>query len=175
MRKPRPDSKLKNLPAKQQDELRVFLQTHTLEDTVPFVKSELDISTSEAALSKFRDWYDLTHELSDSAELADAVKELLSNKALKLDPETVSQAAQICFENRALKRDDGKLFVALRQSRQYDQRLRQFNEALKLDREKFEEQKSKNARAADSLKAVVAKGGIAPETLERIEEALKLL
>jgi hypothetical protein len=52
------------------------------------------------------------------------------------------------------------------------------NAELTLAREKFEDQKRRNAEAAEKLKAALTArpdGGIAPETRARIEEALNLL
>jgi len=138
MRKPHPQSKLKTLDAKAQERIRELLNENTLATAVELVKEKFAVATSQTALSNFRTWYDLCHEISDSAELAEAVKELLSDKKLKLAPETVSQAAQIVFENRALKRDDGNLFVALRVARQNDKRLEQNERKLKLEIEKFQ-------------------------------------
>jgi len=44
-----------------------------------------------------------------------------------------------------------------------------------LARQRFEEQKRRNAQAAETLSAVAASGGISPETLKKIEEAIALL
>jgi len=51
------------------------------------------------------------------------------------------------------------------------------NEALRLDRERFEEQKRRNAEARAKLSEAVAqsKGGITSETLSKITEAINLL
>jgi hypothetical protein len=46
---------------------------------------------------------------------------------------------------------------------------------IALAREKWEEQKRRNAEAAAKLSAVAAQGGISPENLKRIEEAIALL
>ena len=48
-------------------------------------------------------------------------------------------------------------------------------DALSLMREKFEAQERRNASAREKLAAVASKGGIAPETLAQIEEAVSLL
>lgn len=57
------------------------------------------------------------------------------------------------------------------QRRTADQR----DEALRLEREKFEEIKRRNAEARNKLEAVAREGGLSPETLRQIEEAAKLL
>lgn len=57
------------------------------------------------------------------------------------------------------------------QRRNADQR----DEALRLERDKFEEQKRRNAEARNKLEAVARDGGLSPETLREIEEAAKLL
>lgn len=54
-------------------------------------------------------------------------------------------------------------------------RAEQAEQALRLEREKWEEQKRRNAEAREKLAAVAAGGGISPETLARIEEAIGLL
>lgn len=57
------------------------------------------------------------------------------------------------------------------QRRTADQR----DEQIRLEREKFEEQKRRNAEAKQTLESVAKTGGLSEETLKRIEEAVKLL
>lgn len=51
----------------------------------------------------------------------------------------------------------------------------QRDDILQLDREKFEEQRRRNAEARKTLEGVVRDGGLSPETLAKMEQAVKLL
>jgi hypothetical protein len=102
-------------------------------------------------------------------ELEFSWTQLAMESAMRGDMDAGSRylAMAMKLRNSALEREK------LRLKQEAEKRER---EALSLMREKFESQERRNAEARAKLNAVVAsKGGIAPETLAQIEEAVSLL
>lgn len=69
-------------------------------------------------------------------------------------------------------RDDIRTGMELKLKEQAEARAQA---SLQLDREKFEEQKRRNAQAREKLEEVVSKGGLSDETIRKIEETMGLL
>lgn len=125
----------------------------------------------ESAVDRDREAVEQSMRLADSlgGSASDKLKSILAGKLYPLlagigNPEEI---AAIVPALRAVT-DAEKLDL---QRRTADQR----DEALRLEREKFEEIKRRNAEARNKLEAVAREGGLSPETLRQIEEAAKLL
>lgn len=151
MKKPRGDSKLKTLPKADQAKLAAWLDQETQSAVVKRVQKELGIATSPAALTDFYQWFHLTAQLQEAASFADQLKaDLKSLPGLKLNDDTLSKAAQVAFELQALKTKDSKLFIGLR-------RVRQNQEQLAFERDRFEFDASRAALAAlPALRAIAS-------------------
>lgn len=125
----------------------------------------------ESTVDRDREAVEQSMRLADSlgGSASDKLKGILAGKLYPLlagigNPEEI---AAIVPALRAVT-DAEKLDL---QRRTADQR----DEALRLEREKFEEIKRRNAEARNKLEAVAREGGLSPETLRQIEEAAKLL
>lgn len=172
-RKPRTDSRLKTLPPGVQEKLFALLRTTTYRKAVPVVAKEFGVQTSVGALSDFFGWYPLSRQLEQAANFAEQLE-----KVAKADPqlvgksEEISRFAQIAFEARAVETQDAELFIALRKGRHKDAELalRAENQALRL--RQYEE---KMASLRATLEKAKNRGGVSPDTLQLIEEQLKLL
>jgi hypothetical protein len=177
--KPRSDSKLKNLPEEQQAQLADWLLSG-----VPYhaakamVQKEFGVSTGIAALHDFYETVcgpELIARRHRAVTTADQVAEEAAHSPGRFDAATIDALKQKAFELAINPGADPSavksLFALVLKARSQDLDERNLN----LAREKFEEQKARNAQAAEALKQVVAKGGIAQETIAQIEEALKLL
>lgn len=173
MKKHRSDSVLWSLSDDLQDQI-YELRTCSLRDLVKKCAEEFGVSTSLASLST---WLREKHTEKqaaarlDAARFADSVE---ADAAGKVDAAVRAQLGQLAFD-AAMTQDVKMMRTAyglLLDSRRVDNDA----ESVSLLRAKFEDQKARNAQAADALKATLAsKGGITPETRAKIEEALNLL
>lgn len=173
MKKQRSDAKLKSLPAEQQAVLFQLLQQKSLEEARGRIAKDLGIQTSVRALSEFFAWYPLSRRLEQAATFADQLKAQLASlpqwqgRAAELE-----QLAQIAFETQAVQEQDPELFIALKKRRQKDAEIALSSRKHDLALRQYEE---KIAAARASLEKARSKGGLSKETLQLIEEQLRLL
>lgn len=173
MRKHRSDSKLWNLDEDVQRQI-YDLRSCSLRDLVAKCESEFGFQTSLASLST---WLREKHVEMCAEARADAVRfadSVESDAAGKVDAAVQAQLGQLAFD-AAMTKDPQLLRTAygLLMERQ---RVGNDAASLQLMRDKYEDQKARNAQAAEALKnAIAAKGGITAETRAKIEEALNLL
>jgi hypothetical protein len=173
MRKHRSDSKLWNLDEDVQRQI-YELRSCGLREIIAKCESEFGFKTSLASLST---WLREKHVEMCAEARADAIRfadSVESDAAGKVDAAVQAQLGQLAFD-AAMTKDPQLLRTA------YGlllERQRVGNDAgsLQLMRDKYEDQKSRNAQAAEALKSAIStKGGITPETRAKIEEALNLL
>jgi len=173
MRKHRSDSTLWNLDEDVQRQI-YELRSISLRDLVKACAEKFDTPTSIASLSV---WLREKHvemcaeSRAAAIQFADSVE---GDAAGKVDKAVQAQLGQMAFD-AAMTKDPQLLRTAygLLLDRQ---RVDNDSGTLKLLRDKFEDQKARNAQAADALKSALGgKGGITPETRAKIEEALNLL
>jgi hypothetical protein len=88
-RKPRADAKLKNLPTAKQAAIAEYAGTHTLSQTVEWLRSE-NLETSNCALSIFLSWYLMPQRLAENS-----AKEIIT-RLVRLN----SPAAQSVFSGK---------------------------------------------------------------------------
>lgn len=149
------------LPGVNAENIRKYRQTiHYKEWLADEARVESEKLVAEQAMR-------LAEAIGGSA--SEKVKSILASKIFQVMP-AMSDPDNI-----------GKLISAVRsiteaerlelQRRQADQR----DSALMLEREKFEEQKRRNAEARDKLETIKERGGISAETLKEIESAIGLL
>lgn len=161
---------------------------------IDWASKEFDIRTCgrDAYYKALKFWRDDEHEmqlklrLQDRAAIDRELKVVGSPDASKIAAVLGNDvaAARIRGDNVALDRSL-RLYRAVASIVKDSEELRlktqaeeRSNAELALAREKFEDQKRRNAEAAEKLKAALTArpdGGIAPETRAKIEEALNLL
>ena len=172
----RADAKLKSLPQEVRDTLWRFRYPEedgeklTYVAVLAWLKSELGLESSLAALSDFYSWERMERRMAAARERAEQARRELASDP-NATPEAIARVGQMVFTAEMV--DDGNLkaFVALEQ-------IRIQQRQLDLDHAKFSLIKAK----ADRLDAMEAKardmkagGGLTPETLEMLEKQLKLL
>lgn len=172
-KKSRADAKLKVLPPAQQAMIWTLLQERSYQATRAILREKHGIETSERALSEFYVWYPLSRRLEQAASFADQLKgQLAQMPRLNLDAEQLSTLGQVAFEMQAVQEQNPKLFVALRRLRQKDKAQTIEDRRVKLLEERMADAK---AKIESALQVANAKGGLSPETLQRIEEAVAIL
>lgn len=172
MKKARGDSTLKTLPPARQAEIFALLQTATIA-SVKSILAKDGLKTSASALSAFFHWYPISRRLEQSVSFANQLKaELGRLPELQGNAEQLEKLAQIAFETRAMQEQDHELYLALKKRRQKDVELalREQNQSLRL--RQYEE---KMQAVRDACAKARNKGGLSPETLKTIEEAVAIL
>lgn len=166
VRKPRSDSALKTLPEEKQAEIGQLLASRSLTD-VRSVLLEQGITTSEAALSEFWSWWQLRAALRRREDRVGELVERMKEDVPAIPEDRLFELGQSLFGALSIAEEDGRTWVNT-------QRLRLERERLEIDRRKVAllEQKLRNVQAEVTR---AKDGGLTPETLQRIEEAAKLL
>lgn len=176
-KKPRADSKLKNLPEADQDALWQLMhpadaetQAWTLEAVGGHVFDTYQISVAPSTLSEWHSWYSLKRRMDAASERANQTAiELAKNS--DLTPEDIERVAQTVFTAETLEAGNVKGYVALA-------KLRLASRALDHDARKLAIIEAKALRL-DALEAKAKElkqgGGLTAETLELLEKQLKLL
>lgn len=177
-KKPRADSKLKNLPEHIQEGMWQLLhpadaetKAYTLEDLGGHVFDLHGISVGLATLSEWRSWYSLKRRMEQAAERADQARLELA-KSGDYSPEDIERVAQTVFTAETLQAGDVESYVKLAA-------LGLKRRALDHDARKLKLMEEKSAAAKAAIEAATSKakagGGISEETLRELEEAAKLL
>lgn len=142
MKKPRSDSKLKNLPDDAQEKIMEWCK-----EGYEHARKQLaadGIRVSVRAIAEFYSWYRLQRRFSDASQRARHVEELLAQKDASLSPERIRELGQVVFTMEALEEGDKKGYVELEylQLARESAKTKAFNERekLALAREKFEVQ-----------------------------------
>jgi len=156
-RKPRSDSRLKNLPDDRQLEIIKHLRDHKGEETVAWLRAD-GLETSEASLSEFRSWWVLQQQFNSVAEDTQTVVDLLKEERPELSEEAIQEYANKVFSLKALKTEDADTYINLMSAR--NKGLIE-SEKLKLKKReaerKEEELKLAQQKFAESLKTDVDK------------------
>ena len=178
VRKPRADSKLKNLPDADQEALWLLMHptdaetpAWTLEAVGAHVAETHRISVALSTLSEWHSWYALKRRMDMAAERANQTALRLA-KDSDLTPEDIERVAQTVFTAETLQSGDVDGYVKLA-------KLRLQGRALDHDARKLAllEASAREAKAKLEALTTAAKsnGGLTPETLAQIEEAAGLL
>ncbi len=139
--KARGDSKLKVLPPARQAELFDHIEAHTLHQTKAWL-AEDGLNTSIAAISEFREWYQIRRDYSRMEEDALTLAGVLKNQMPELAPEKLQAYGEALFNIMAVKKLDPKLYLDMQTAKhnaemdhkKFDQRERE----LQLQKDKFE-------------------------------------
>lgn len=118
-KKPRADSKLKNLPDHIQEGFWLLLnpsdadtKAYTLEDLGGHIHDEHNISVGLATLSEWRAWYSLKRRMEAAAERADQARLELA-KDPDITPQDIERVAQTVFTAETLQAGDVEAYVKL--------------------------------------------------------------
>ncbi len=181
-KKPRSDSKLKNLPQEEQEALWELLTTpQVLMDAEepegamrPFSLQELQaevplrhgFTVALSTLSEWHSWYALRQRTERATLRVDQAKlEWLKDNPAST-PEELERLGQILFTSESIEEGNAKAFVALRKLSQKDRLLEHDDRRIKLLEEK--------AAKVDAVEKILqeresAGGGVSEETLALIE------
>lgn len=147
-RKVRSDARLKNLPEERQEAIADYARTHSIEETIEWLRADGVVSSSGALSNFLADW-----RLSEQMDLNATTVGVLMQSAKREHPEfTESQIAmlgQAFFSALALNQQDPDIWVAT-------QRLALDKESAAaraaFEREKIDLRKQAEARAREKLK-----------------------
>jgi hypothetical protein len=177
-KKPRADSKLKNLPEHLQEGFWLLLhptdaevRPYTLEDLGGEIYDKHALSVSVSTLSEWHSWYALRLRMESAAERANQTAiELAKNS--DLTPEDIERVAQTVFTAETLQAGNVKGYVALAKLRLAARALDHDARKLRLVEDAAADAKARLLALAATGKAT---GGLTAETLAQIEEAAGLL
>ena len=180
MTKPRSDSVLMALPEEAQAKLAEWLLSGVpYHQARALVEKEFGVKTSLASLSAFYQTVcaaELIARRRRAVSVAFEVAEESASSPGRFDAATIDALKQKAFElainPAALPGNVKALFSLVLKAK--DQELVEKDIQIKLRRLEVIERNAAEAKAA-LISATQTKGGIAPETLQHIEEALKLL
>lgn len=176
MKKPRSDAKLLNMPVEHKEKLADWLMSGLpYYKALDLVRDDLKVDTSIGALQNFWDTYVgevLIRQRAEAVRTANMLAEKASEKPGRFDAATIEAIKQKAFELSispgASPKALGTLFMLILKSRdqeleqmQIDQKIREFEERISAGKSK--------------LKKAMSKGGISPDTLKSMEEAIGLL
>lgn len=167
MRKPRSDSKLKNLPEAQRRKIFTWCGKG-LAEARTLCKTELGIVTSERALSEFLRWQARADELSSGSDLAIQALDWWRKNRPEASEDELRAAQFFALTMKANAADDPELAIAVLREQGKD-----LDRGLAMRRVRILEDNAAKAKAA--LEGIKSKGGLTPETLARIEEAARML
>lgn len=172
MKKPRADSKLKNLPSEDQELFWRMLNPEdsetpasTLADLGAFIMARYDFETlSLSTLSEWCSWYGLKRRMENARSRAEQTRmELLKDGSLT--PEDIERVAQTVFTSETLESGNVKAFVALA-------KLRLDSRKVELDERRVKVLEEK-AKQADEAKKVLTQNLKPEEQNARLREILK--
>jgi hypothetical protein len=129
-RKARSDSRLKTLPEERQEQIAEFAASHSLAETVTWLKEDGCV-TSAAALSEFLSWYLLRGQLARNESTVETVLDQLKSSRPDLTEAELFAAGQTFFSALAIEQRDAKSW-----KRTQDLRIK--SQALKIEEQRFQ-------------------------------------
>lgn len=180
----RSDAKLKNLPEQALEDLWAMRYPGedgtklSLEDIAVEIPLRYGLTVSISTVSEFYSWLRLKKRLAARANLSDQLK-LEMAKDPHMTEEQMARAGQRLFMAESIIEKDARVFADLVKIGQNDQRIKQNDEKIGLDKRRLKLLEDNAAEAKAKLLAVTtaakSSGGLTPETLKQIEEAAGLL
>jgi hypothetical protein len=167
VKKPRGEAILKNLPDKLQEELWEKTRRTTLAKACEWLRTNHEVTVSEATLSVFFSWYPRSRTLRTAAAMSEQLEDSLRKMPqLNMTAAQARAVAQVNFEIQAAQERDPALFAALRKGELEAKRL-------ELEREKHEwSKKTDIERALDALHAEIKGCAAALQHFEAMKAAL---
>jgi len=178
IKKPRADSKLKNLPDSDQEGIWQLMhpadpetKAWTLDAVAVHIQEHYQFSVALSTLSEWHSWYALKQRMEMAAQRANQTSiELAKNS--DLTPEDIDRVAQTVFTAETLQQGDVTGYVQLAKLRLQTRALDQDARRIKILEERAADAKQMLLAATSAAKS---QGGLSPETLKQIEEAAGLL
>jgi hypothetical protein len=171
LKKPRADSKLKNLPHADQETLWLLMHptdrdtpAYTLEACACHVMLEHGFEPSLSSLSEWRSWFALARRIESAAERSAQVRMELA-KDSTITPDDLERIAQTVFTAETLQDSNIKGYVALAKLNLQRRTLDMDARRLKLLEDK--------AAQADAAKDVLGTTMSPEEQTRRLREILK--
>jgi hypothetical protein len=154
---------------------------HSYKECVAWLAADA-IVVGKEQLRKWRDWYYLRSLRQQSRDDARTLLESEAQEGETIPEEKIQRIGNQLFAMMAIKERDVQAWAAVqnvqqneRRLAQNEEKLRQSEKSLGLATRKVEMLERKMQSALDQLSAAKSKGGVTPETLEKIEQTLKLL
>lgn len=184
-KKPRCDSRLKNLPEERQGEIADYAAEHGLVKCAAWLRDD-GVATSKSALGEFLGWLQLRGQFREDESTAESLVEQLKKEVPALSEEQLDEMGQRTFSLLSIRRQDLGGFVKVRSARskavleREKLKLREvaekrLQESLGLQREKFQRETcelflkwAEDKRA----KGIVEKGVSNAEKIERLGELM---
>lgn len=177
MKKPRADSKLKNLADADQEDLWTLLHPSdstvepcTLEAVSAYAKTTYGFAPALSSLSEWHSWYGLKRRMEAAAERATQVRMELA-KDSSITPDDLERIAQTIFTAETLEDKDIKNYVALATLRLKGRQIDHDERRIKILETKAKRLDDLEAKA----KEIRSAGGLTAEMLDMLEKQLKLL
>jgi hypothetical protein len=191
-KKPRADSKLKNLPDTDQEAMWQLMhpadaetKAWSLEQVACHIQNTHGFSVALSTLSEWHSWYSLRRRMEHAARRANQTALELARNS-DMTPEDIHRVAQTVFTAEALEQGDIKGYVALARLRQGDKSLEQRDKQLDqrdqelTQRETLVAQSERRvalleakAAQADAAKGVLGEALSPEEQNRRLREILK--
>lgn len=165
-RKTRPDAVLKNLPPDRQAEIAEMAKKKSLRDACKQLAAD-GIQVSRTTLGKFLSWYSMTQQFESHEADATTFMEMVAANRPEVSQEQLFLYGQDFFSLLAMKAQNPKEWARI-------QKLRQKEQDLKFQREKFKEAiKSDIDRALDALFEEVKGNPTALEYFQKFRDSIK--
>ncbi len=165
--KPHPESKLKTHPEERQSDIYHYARDHSLDQTVEWLDAN-GIPTSSAALSRFLSWFGTRLQLECNEAALDEFHAAFGASQARLSPDELHQVGTQFFSQLALEKQDPKIWYLAQQiaclKANRDLQLQKYHDVVQARKEAIQKE----------LDTAKDKGGLSPETIEKIERELNL-
>jgi hypothetical protein len=178
MRKTHANAKIKLLPEADQETLWLLMHPtdkdtppYTLESALVHLKDEHGVECALSTLSEWHSWYALRKRMDNAQARADQAKLEWLRENPEASPDELEKLGQMVFTAESIEGGNIKGFVAL-------MRERSRRKALEIDSAKLAILQRKADRLDEleaKAKEMKAGGGLTAETIEMLEQKLKLL
>jgi hypothetical protein len=159
---------LKGLPEEQQAAIADYALGHTSAETLDWLR-EQGIRVTGNALSMFLSQRQVRQQLAINAALLQILLEEVAKEDPTLTPGRIQELGQAFFSRMAIANQDSALW-------RLTQEIEFKRNRLALERQKFHELvEERKAAIRQEIERAKSGQGLTPETLERIEQELKLM
>ena len=161
LKKPRADSRLKNLPEEHQETLYLLLHP-TDEDTKPYTFEQLAVHILEeygfepslSSLSEWRRWYALKLRMENAQARAEQARERLLMEDPEAAEEALDRQARLVFKAEAVENRDPLSWVRVKKTQQTDKALTHDDRRIALlERKAAERDKASEVVSDETLSA----------------------
>ncbi len=167
-RKVRSDAVLKNLPEAKQDKIVHYAETHSLSKTAAWLKRS-GTTIGARSLGTFLCEYRLSQQFERHAAVVELGVADLLKRSPNITPEQVHEYGQSFFNRLAIEKQDPRIWNIIQQ-------IELKKGKLQLEWQRYlDEANERRAKLKKDIKAAKRGARIGPDTLEQIEQELKLM